>query len=119
MPERVLSSICFLFADDLKLLSFSSLINFQNDVDNVYQWSVEIGLLFQPDKTKLICNTPHEYFLNSLVIERVLSIKNLALFVTLNFSWTENVNIKSGKALHCFFSLKRNLAFNTPMITKL
>ena len=59
MPERVLSSICYLFADDLKLLSISSSINFQNDIDNVYQWSVKNGLIIHPDKTKVICNTPH------------------------------------------------------------
>ena len=58
----------YLFADDLKLLSNSSSINFQSDIHNVYQWSVENGR---------ICNTPHEYTLNSLVIERVPSIKDL------------------------------------------
>ena len=118
MPELVLSSICYLFADDLKLVSISSSINFQNDIDNVYQWFVENGLIFHPDKTKLICLTPHEYFLNSLVIERVPSVKHLGLFVTPNLSWTEHVNFKSGKALRCFFSLKRNIPSYTPMITK-
>ena len=63
MPERVLSSICYLFAQDLKLLSNSSSINLQNDSDNLYQWSLENGLICHPDKTKLICNTSHEYFL--------------------------------------------------------
>ena len=99
MLERVRSSTCYLFADDLKFLSFSSSINFQNVFDNVYQWSVEIGLIFHLDKTRLICNTPHDFFLNSLVIERVPSIKDLGLFVTPNLSWTAHVNIKSGKAL--------------------
>ena len=71
MPERVLSSVCYMFADDLKLLSISSSIIFQNDYDNFHEWSAENGYIFNPDKTKLICNTPHEYFLNSLIIERV------------------------------------------------
>ena len=59
MPERVLSSLCYLFAADLKLLSISSSINFQNDIDNVYQWSVENGLIIHPDKTNLFatCHT--------------------------------------------------------------
>ena len=91
---------------------------FQFDIDKVYQWSVEIGLIFHPDKTKLNCITPHEYFLNSLFIERVPSTKDRGLFVTPNLSWTEHVNIKSGKALRCFFSLKRNIPYNTPMSTK-
>ena len=118
MTERVLSSICYLFADDLKLLSISSSINVQNDIDNVYQWSVKIGLIVHPDKTKLNCNTPHVYFLNSLVIERVPSTKDLGLFVTPKLSWTEHVNIKSGKALRCSFSLKRNIPYNTQRKTK-
>ena len=84
IPERVLSSICYLFADDLKLLSILSSINFQNDIDNVYQWSVKKGLIFHPDGTQFFCNMPHKYFLNSLVIERVPSIKDLGLFVTPN-----------------------------------
>ena len=78
MPERVLSSICYLFADDLKIRSISSSINFLNDNDNVYHWSVGNGLKFHPDSTKLIWNTPHEYFINSLVIEHSTSIKTLA-----------------------------------------
>ena len=119
MPERVLSSICYLFADDLKIRSISSSINFLNDNDNVYQWSVGNGLKFYPDITKLIWNTPHEYFLNSLVIEHSTSIKDLGLFVTPNLFWTEHVNIKSGKDLRCFLTLKRNIPYNTPMITKL
>ena len=57
--------------------------------------------------------------LEELVIERVPSIKDLGLFVTPNLSWTEHVNIKCGKALRCFFSLKRSIPYNTPMITKL
>ena len=57
MPERVLSSICYLFADDLKLLSISSSIKIQNDIVNGYKWSVENGLIFHPDRTKHICNT--------------------------------------------------------------
>ena len=119
MPELVLSSICYLFADDLKRFSISSSINFQNFIDNVYQWSVKSGLIFHQDKTKFICNMPHEYFLISLVIERVPSIKDLGLFVTPNLTRIEHVNIKSGKALRCFFSLKRNIPYYTPMITKL
>ena len=114
MPERVLSSICYLFADDLKLLSISFSNNFQNDSDNVYQWFVENGL----GKTKLFCYTSSKYFLNSLVIKRVPSIKDLGLLAKPNLSWTEHVNIKSGKALRCFFRLKRNILYNNPMITK-
>ena len=90
MPERVLSSISYLFAHDLKLLSISSSINFQNNSDERYQWCVKNGLIFHTDKTKLICNTPYVYFLNSLVLECVLSIKDLVLLAKPNFSWTEH-----------------------------
>ena len=54
LPDATSSSICFLFADDCKLTSSSSMQDLQTDIDELVAWSLRNGLMLNPDKTQLL-----------------------------------------------------------------
>ena len=62
LPDCVMSSSCYPFADDLKLSSKSSPELFQNDINSVANSVKDNGLTFHPIKTVLLTNVTNSQF---------------------------------------------------------
>ena len=69
LPDCVMSSSCYLFADDLKLFSKSSPELFQTDINSVANWLKDNGSTFHPSKAVLLTNVTNSlFFLNDTAI---------------------------------------------------
>lgn len=100
-----------MFADDLKLYrkisSPEDIIMLQNDVNNLYQWSVDNNLALNIDKCSCISfsknlQTQNIYTLNTVPLKYVTSIKDLGVIFDEKVTFREHidsVSIKTSKLL--------------------
>ncbi|CAG9133595.1 unnamed protein product [Plutella xylostella] len=101
LPEVVQSSGCLLFADDLKLFAPISCqddqIRFQQDINNVEEWSRENKLSFNGSKCCVITFSrsknlvQHQYTLGGSPMERVTSVRDLGVRMTSDLSFKEHI----------------------------
>ena len=55
MPNDLLTSDCFFFADDSKLYSSATHFDIQRDIGLLNQWTIENEMTFNADICKVIC----------------------------------------------------------------
>ena len=86
VPEHILSSLLFLFADDTKCLktitTFNDSIELQKDLNLLNEWSIDTNLLFSLSKTLFMSFKPHlstSYSIWSDVISKVCAHKDLGI----------------------------------------
>ena len=122
MPKVCLSSEALLNADDAKFLNFTVDIGpFQNDLNNVFSWTVYNRASFNTDKCYYMSfgrTISPQLCFNDKVIKRRDLHEDLGLIISSNLSWKphiENVITKANKVLSM---LKRNSP-NIPAYTKL
>ena len=127
LPDRVFNSTISLFADDLKLL-FIDLRNslnennyLQEDLNNVFAWSVENGMSFAKDKcySLFFRGESHVLFIGDSELKVVNGLKDLDVLVSSNLSWSAHVKSKIVKANGIFQIIRRSIAPSADTSVKL
>lgn len=106
---KVLSSVnCLLYADDLKLFYKIETLNdsviLQNDINNIYNWSLQNKLYFNLSKcfvvtfTRNIHKINFEYSMNNESIKRVETIQDLGVTFNSKLNFGEHINRITGVA---------------------
>ena len=88
LPGATSSSICFLFADNCKLTSSSSMQDIQTDIDELVAWSLRNGQTLHPDKTQLLAvsNGCGNLRMSGLPIPSKNTVKDVGLLISSNLS---------------------------------
>ena len=124
LPDHIINSDAFLFADDSKLHCYSTPIqtNIQDDVDGFTQWKNLNKMESNNEKCSLLSFNLNEtpiVVIDGNVIAEVPFIKDLGVTVDRSLKWCEHVDNKLKKCYSAFHLLKRNIPFSTPSKTKL
>ena len=89
VTDSIQHSEFFLYCDDLKLFSVSSIDKIQNDIDSLFSWSILNELDFYPDKCKILSFSQRynnaELSLNKSRLKQVDSIVDLGITVNTVF----------------------------------
>ena len=118
LPDRIFNSTKSLFADNLKLL-FIDLRNkliennfLQEDLNNVFAWSVENGMSFVKDKcySLLFRGESHVLFIGDSEFNVVNGLKDLGVLVSSNLSWSAHMKTRIAKANSIFQMIRRSIA---------
>ena len=129
MPDLLVNSDCYFFADDSKLLShgidlhsLDSIV--QVDIDVFDNWSHINKIKFNLSKCKVIDfsfkpDSNINVTLQKISVESVDFIKDLGLYVDKNLNWKEQIDKKSASALRVFYMLKNTIPFCSLQNTKL
>ena len=117
MPAIFLNALCWLYADDLKLL-FDSL-NFFADLTRLTNWNISNGVLVNASKTKCICfkgivNVTFE----DILIDNVIAHSDLGVIISPTLKWDPHLSQKLAKATKSFFLLKQTIPWITPSHVK-
>ena len=130
LPECILSSIPFLFADDTKCLqiinsSRSNGINhLQEDINNVSCWSCNTNLIFNEAKFVHIhfwsrdSTVPYTYMVNGKTIPKKSLHKDLGITFTANLQWSEHYKVITAKAYQTLGLLRRTFKTNNIQVKK-
>ena len=119
MPDVVVHSICFLFADDCKVQgSIPTLV--QNDINSVVSWSLRNNMRFHPQKTQVLCfGKTHQFLLSQEPIKNVATIDDLGIRVSSNLSRNAHLDWKIAKASCALFNSRSCIPFTINPQTKL
>ena len=113
LPEYLIYSEPFLYADDLKSIVINNNEIFPLDLDNLTKWGVENKLIFAVKDLKCFTvtfrgTTEEQFHLSNLPLLGLTSAKNLGLMITSNLSWSTHSESKIRKDDTVFFFIKRN-----------
>ena len=113
VTDSIQHSEYFLYCDDLKLFSVSSIDKIQNDIDSLSSWSVLNELDFHPDKCKILSFSQRynnaDLSLNGSRLKHVDSIVDLGITVNKSLSWDKHVDLSIAKATKVLNFLKRSV----------
>ena len=118
LPDVVLpGNIIALFADDCNTSRFiddaSDQVCFQQDLDNLLQWSIRNAMAFNVKKCKVMRLSRKRqplvssYFLDDSLLEEVKEFKDLGVTTTDNFNWNSHIDIIVSKANRMLGLIKR------------
>ena len=111
--DSIQHSEYFLYCDDLKLFSISSIDKIQNDIDSLSCWSVLNELDFHPDKCKILSFSQHynnaDLSLNGSRLKHVDSIVDLGITVNSSLCWDKHDDLSIAKATKVLNFLKRSV----------
>jgi hypothetical protein len=116
----------FLFADDTKIVqpvnNDSDRQKLQQNIDNMYRWSVKWKMKFNPSKCAVLhfgySNKQHHYHLHDQPIESMGFQKDLGVTVNTNGRFVGHVNNIAKKANRLVGMVKRRLHSHQPEILK-
>lgn len=118
-----------LFADDAKCLreitSASDCFMLQNDLDNLYKWSLDWGMNFNIGKCKVLTisrsrnKIKFNYSINQTILEHVGTFKDLGVVIDQTLSWSPHVQTIVNKTRKVCNMVKRSVGFNAPTNVKL
>ena len=99
-----LGSECGVFADDTKILRHiqtnNDILTLQKDIDALYAWSKDWGLIFNETKCKILTVTksqtidplnPPNYQLNNTKLEVTTSILDLGITIDHQLLWKDHI----------------------------
>jgi len=128
LPECILSSIPFLFADDTKCLqiinSSNDINHLQEDINNVSCWSCNTNLIFNEAKFVHIhfwsrdSTVPYTYTVNDKTIPKKSLHKDLGITFTANLQWSEHYKVITTKAYQTLGLLRRTFKTNNIQVKK-
>jgi len=105
LPEHILSSVLFIFADDTKCLktitSFNDSSDLQIDLNLLHEWKTDTNLLFNLAKTFFMSFKPHfstTYSIGSTNISKVCKHKDLGIVISSDLNWERHYNSVLAKA---------------------
>ena len=113
-----------LYADDMLVYkdihSCEGYTDLQNDINQIYNWSVENSLSFNPSKCKQMVISrkrrplPHASLqLGNTTLERVYKYMYLGVTITAELCWSEHIHTKCSKAKKLVGLLHRRFQSNT------
>ena len=119
LPDVVLpGNTIALFADDCKISRIiddaSDQLCFQQDLDNLHQWSIRNALDFNVKKCKIMRITKKQhpyvsnYSLDNSILDEVKEFKDLGVTTTDNFNWNSHIDIIVSKANRMLGLIKRS-----------
>ena len=122
LPASCISSIMYLFADDSKASNFD-LVLLQSDLDACCDWATRNGMKFNVNKTQFFvigrCDAEVDICMDGARICPSSKVKDLGILITDDLKWTAHIRWKLGLCYSIFFSLRRNIPSNVPVVTKL
>ena len=123
-----------LYADDTKIwrriTMFSDHLILQNDINNLFDWSVRNKMVFHPDKCKalsvtlqrnILDNLPFNVFIyeiNGTLIDYVRSQKDLGILVNTNLTWGPHYDMLIMQASSKLGLLRRTCHFTADIRQK-
>ena len=117
ITDRVKFSSLDLYADDLriykKILNPNDCIDLQEDINSIFQWSIDNNMDLHTDKCKVMSvgrgNSLFEnnYFIHSASLSRVKVVRDLDIFFDLDWSFNSHINFVTSKALKLVGFIKR------------
>ena len=123
-----------LYADDTKIWRRINLYSdhhlLQNDINNLYEWSIRNKIVFHPDKCKAISvtmqrnmldNLPFNVFIyeiNGTLIDYVSSQKDLGVYLNTKLTWNKQHDVLVANASSKFDILRRTCHFITDVRQK-
>ena len=124
LPQSILTSYPFLFADDTKLLSaikgHSDSLALQEDLAFVEDWCSKWSLSLNPTKcvamrfslstTNGVCQ--YQYHLNGVSVPNALAHRDLGVCITSQLSWSDHISNVCCKAYASLFLLRLVLPAN-------
>ena len=118
LPEHILSSLPFLFADDTKylktIITFNDSIELQKDLNLLNEWSIDTNLLFRLSK-KSNCTS---YSIGSNVISKVCTHKDLGIVTSSDLNWEPYYNFILSKAYKMLGLLRHSFSINITFQSK-
>uniref|UniRef100_A0A1X7T6X9 Reverse transcriptase domain-containing protein n=2 Tax=Amphimedon queenslandica TaxID=400682 RepID=A0A1X7T6X9_AMPQE len=122
-------SSMYLFADDSKcskiVESFDDCDTLQEELNSIYQWSVNSRLSFNLEKSSLItfCSKRHSplvssYYINGQTIPRKSIIRDLGVIFESDLSWSKHIDSIVAKSYQSIGLLRRAFPVSTPIKTK-
>ena len=119
MPDVVVHSNCFLFANDCKVQGSNPTL-VQNDINSLVSWSLRNNMRFNPQKTQVLCfGSTHQFLLSQESIKTVATIDDLGIRMSSNLSWNAHVDWKIGKASRALFNIRSCIPFTANPQTQL
>ena len=124
LPDNIVNSSCYLFADDSKLLSLLTKPDLQIDIDHFTEWAHRNKMEYNIDKCKSITfsaklASSDPLYLNGSVVPTADSIKDLGIIITNNITWDNHIQKKLVAARKAYHFLKRSIPHSVSSSTKL
>ena len=119
LPEQVLFSILFLFADDTKcfksICDSHDYLQLQKDLNSLYSWSIRSNLLFS--LTKILhmsfkSTITTSYSIGTNIIPKTETHRDLGIILSSNLSWEPHYHHILGKAYKVLGLLRRTFSIN-------
>ena len=112
----------WLYADDMKIARSiekpDDHSKLQEDINSVFQWSVENKMKFHPKKCKVLTSTlkksPSQlaYSISGSPLQKSKAEKDLGVIVSENLNWNKHHNVILGKASQKLGLLRRSCSFS-------
>jgi hypothetical protein len=129
MPLVASHSTVALFADDSKCFKPITCItdcqHLQQDIDQLYNWSMKNLMSFNPSKCKALTITrsrspvDFNYTMNGVALEKVVDFKDLGVSVDPSLSFKDHIYSITSKANQVSGMIKRSIGYNAPSSVKL
>ena len=124
LPEHIISSVLFLFADDTKCLktitTFNDSSELQKDLNLLHGWSIDTNLC-NLVKTFFMSFKPHfstTYSIGSAIISKVYTHKDLGIVISSDLNWEHHYNSILAKAYKMLGLLRRSFSTNITVQSK-
>ena len=127
LPDPLLHSSVYLFADDTKLMKASttsdSVNQLQSDIDSLQSWCHQWKLKLNPCKCVgmhfAMLPTPHpSLFINNTSINFVEHYRDLGIIMTSNLDWSKQYNHICSKAYFTLNLLRRTITTSDIYVKK-
>ena len=99
LPDKIVNSFCYLFADDSILLSLPTKPDLQRDIDHFTEWAYRNKMEYNIDKCKSITfeenlASSDPLFLNGNIVPTVDSIEDLGVTISNNITRDNHIQKK-------------------------
>ena len=122
LPDVLVFSQPFLYADDLKILHMAnSQANLQADLDSLNCWVCSNGMSLAHDKCYKINfrGEISEMNIGAVKLQQMDEVKDLGILVNSGLNWASHVNYRIKKSNKAFFYIKRNVSYRLQTHIKL
>ena len=119
LPET-LSSPCFIFADDVKIVGAEGREILADDLDRAIKWAKRWDLPLNPGKSYLLTKSEEQLAIpledGIFSTQNVGATKDLGVMVTVDFLWAEQCALAAQRSRRALFKLKSVLSCKEPEV---